>query len=376
VTQPSVLIGEINGVGWIKLNRPKVINSLNVEMVKLIYQQLQQWKDDKEVYLVCISGEGKKGLCAGGDMRTLYDLKESNVKEVAFDFFSTEYQMNITIHRYPKPVLVYMDGIVMGGGVGISIGGTHRIVTENTKWSMPEMNIGFYPDVGASYFLNKMPGCIGRYLALTSEIINASDAIYAGVADFYIDSKNWGELEYEILRKTWSSKSVQSELSKLIKKFSKPVNPELSYLAEVEEKINKHFAFDSLEEILSSLKNATNNGDKWAEKTIRTLLSKSPISLKVTLHQLKEGKTKSLVDCFKMELALSMNFMDNPDFYEGVRSVLVDKDRSPNWKYHRIEDISEESILNFFKWNEEYDVFTTFDRLDNEMKTSNLNYSC
>ncbi|MEH7014113.1 3-hydroxyisobutyryl-CoA hydrolase, partial [Neobacillus niacini] len=289
MTQPSVLIEVTNNVGWISLNRPKVLNSLNVEMVDLIHKQLQKWRDDQRISFVCITGEGTKGLCAGGDMRVFYDLKESNVNEAAFDFFSIEYQMDICIHHYPKPVLVYMDGIVMGGGVGISIGASHRIVTENTKWAMPEMNIGFYPDVGASYFLNKMPGAIGRYLALTSKIVNAFDIIYAGAADFYLDSSNWTELKSEILIKKWSTTSVDSELSKLIKKYSTHVQVDSSQLAILQEKINKHFVYDSIEEILYSLENADseNDGVHWTNETKRTLLSKSPISLKVTLHQLQ-----------------------------------------------------------------------------------------
>ena len=326
----------MNHVGWIRLNRPKVLNSLNLEMVELLYRKLQGWKDDPSISLVCMSGEGGKGFCAGGDMRSLYDLRESHVTETARSFFSTEYQLDLLIHSYPKPILVYMDGIVMGGGVGLAAGASHRIVTEKTKWAMPEMNIGFFPDVGASFFLNKMPGYTGRYLALTSEMIKAGDVIYSGGADYFIESNNWENIKADILLANWDNKLAGKELTILIEKYNRPTHQLSSPIAEYQEKINQHFSFDRMEDILSSLDNAASNGDQWSAETRKILLSKSPLSLKVTLSQLQHGKNKSLADCFRMEFDLSMNFMKNPDFYEGVRAVLVDKDRSPNWKRHDI----------------------------------------
>ncbi|NWQ43427.1 enoyl-CoA hydratase/isomerase family protein [Bacillus sp. EB106-08-02-XG196] len=364
----SVLTEIVNNVGFIRLNRPKVLNSLNVEMVKIIYEQLQNWQEDPEVAFVCITGEGKKGLCAGGDMRAFYDLKDKNGKEVAAEFFSIEYQMDLMIHRYSKPVLVYMDGIVMGGGVGLSIGGSHRIVTENTKWAMPEMNIGFFPDVGASYFLNQMPGCTGRYLALTSSIMKAEDVLYTGAADYYISSADWPALISEILSKKWTLLGAKTELNNLIEKYYKPCEMNLSSLSFSQEKIKQHFQFDTMEKILASIDYSItmDNDDHWAKEVKEILLSKSPISLKVTLIQLLEGKEKTLADCFKMEFALSMNFMDNDDFYEGVRSVLVDKDRSPKWRYPSLDKLGMGDILSYFRWDRNEEVFIALDKLDDK----------
>lgn len=358
-----VVVEVQNKVGWITLNRPKVLNSLNGEMVDIIFKALRSFQHDESIALVCIKGAGTKGLCAGGDMKSLYDLKDSNVEEVALRFFSTEYQMDLLLHFYPKPVLVFMDGIVMGGGVGISAGCSHRIVTERTKWAMPEMNIGFFPDVGASYFLNKMPGHTGRYLALTSKIIKAEDVIYAGLADSYVHSSDWSALEAEILSHDWNTSVADQELSELIKKYQVEVTPKDAHTYEVQEKINHHFGYQTMEEIIDSLRSSDG---EWEEETRKTLLEKSPISLKVTLKQLQLGKEKSLVDCYKMEMALSMNFMRNEDFYEGVRAVLVDKDRSPKWKFHTLESVTEKKVLDFFEWNNE-ETLSAFDCLQKRL---------
>lgn len=336
-----------------------------MDMVKIIYGALQEWTNDNEVSLVCITGEGTKGLCAGGDMKALYELREKNVQQVALDFFSIEYQMDLLLHHYPKPVLVLMDGIVMGGGVGISAGCSHRIVTENTKWSMPEMNIGFFPDVGASYFLNKMPGQSGRYLALTSSIIKAEDILYTGGADYILKSNTLPKLKEEMLTHDWKDSTAGSQLTELIQQYMETPEAEAPFHL-LQEKINQHFGFETLEEILASLEKSEG---QWEKETRKILLEKSPLSLKVTLSQLQKGKTMSLSDCFKMEMALSMNFMNNEDFYEGVRSVLVDKDRSPKWKYNVLEHISEDQVASFFAWQNE-EIFTAFDLIEKGLKQS------
>ncbi|SNT20021.1 Enoyl-CoA hydratase/isomerase [Anaerovirgula multivorans] len=318
-------------------------------MIETLYEILQEWEKDDQVTFICLEGEGQRAFCAGGDVRALYDLRNSNVEEHAHYFFETEYRMNRMMFTYPKPILVYMNGVVMGGGVGISVGASHRIVTEGTKWAMPEMNIGLYPDVGGSYFLNKMPGEIGRYLALISKTITASDVLYIGAADYYLNSDLWDNLKGVIMQNKWLGTTVKEELHQLILKFNQSME-NTSTLATLETTINKHFGFNSMEEIFNSLEKSAEEGDSWAKKTKEILLTKSPTSLKVTLRQLMEGKTKSLVDCFKMELDLSMNFMKSHDFFEGVRAVLVDKDQSPNWHPDTIEKVEEKDVESFFKY--------------------------
>ncbi|MFJ7724615.1 enoyl-CoA hydratase/isomerase family protein [Neobacillus sp. NPDC097160] len=345
------IISFINqGVGWLKLNRPQALNALSAEMVESLYATLDIWRADPKVSLICISGEGTKGLCAGGDMRFFYDHRNTNVVECAQRFFTTEYRMDLMIHQYPKPILVYMDGIVMGGGVGLSAGASERIVTEKTKWAMPEMDIGFFPDVGASYFLNQMPGHVGRYLALTGETIQAPDVIYGGAANRYMKSTLWEEFINEIQKKNWSLHNTRKQICELLDSFCSHQGEE-SPLSVLQAKIDKHFAYETVEEIVTSLGMAADLGDDWACKTKSIIQSKSPTSLKVTLSQLQKGKNQSLTSCLNMELALSMNFMQNHDFYEGVRSVLVDKDRNPHWRPNSLAEVSKEDVESYFHHN-------------------------
>jgi enoyl-CoA hydratase len=351
-TNEEVLFHVQNGVGHILLNRPKALNALSVHMVDEIEKKLVEWEHDSAVSLVLIEGAGEKGLCAGGDMRSFYDKRHENVEEHAITFFSTEYKMNLALHRYAKPILAYMDGIVMGGGIGISIFGSQRVVTERSKLSMPEMNIGFFPDVGGSYFLNQMPGHMGRYLALTAYVFNGADAIYLGAADYYIPSEKWEDVKHEIGAFDWATcqerGTVETKLKGILQQFTVEALPE-SPLKNVQEKVDCHFAHNSVANILASLEQAAAEGDEWAAETAKTLRSKSPISMAVALEQLIRGKNMNIADCFRMEMNMAMHFMHSHDFYEGVRSVLVDKDRNPQWNPATIEEVTREAVEAFFE---------------------------
>src|SRR5690625_1477612 len=195
-----------NGVATITLNQPKSINALSYNMLLPIKQKLIDWEKDKEVSIVILKGAGSKGFCAGGDIKTLYQARQGQKEmQAAEQFFEEEYETDQLVSQFSKPIIACIDGIVMGGGVGLSIGASHRIVTERTKWAMPEMKIGFFPDVGASFFLNQMPGHVGRYLALTSKIVNAEDAISIGAADYLIHTENWGDLRKNLSEINWST---------------------------------------------------------------------------------------------------------------------------------------------------------------------------
>ncbi len=337
------------GVGWIVLNRPEKLNALSVPMIDQLYALVRAWKQDPEVKLVVIEGAGEKAFSAGGDVRYLYDQKKSEVHAVAAPFFGTEYKMNMLLHTFGKPVVTFASGVVLGGGVGIAVSGTHRIVTEATKWAMPEMNIGLYPDVGGSYFLNKMPHAIGRYLALTSSMIKAADVLYAGAADYYMPSERWQALKHEIAAESWMDKSAE-KLETLIGKYEE-VCPETASFKTLYGTIEEHFMHDSLEEIVEALSTSAKAGDTWAESVRNLILEKSPTSLKVTLEQLVRGAGLPLKDCFIMELNMSMNFMDSHDFFEGVRSVLVEKDKHPNWKPATIAAVTREQVEAFFTYD-------------------------
>lgn len=344
--QATILYERTGKVCWVTLNRPRVLNSLSLDMIHSLYDQMKQWANDPDVALVILKGAGQKGLCAGGDIRALYDRGKGGDKSLARQFFSTEYALDRTIHEFPKPMLVYMDGIVMGGGVGLATGCSHRVVTEKTKWAMPEANIGFFPDVGASYFLNKMPGATGRYLSMTSTVISGSDAIYSGMADYYLPSEQWEGLTKAIRTQQWTAETAAAELDRLLEVHCTP--PPAPALAEKQAAIDRHFGHDTAEAIVASLQEAADEGDTWANETKSKLLAKAPTSLKVMLEQLRQGVGKSLAECLAMELNIALNFMTHDDFYEGVRAVLVDKDNRPVWQPASLGAVSKDKVASFF----------------------------
>jgi len=338
-----------NSVGWITLNRPNALNALTYEMVLEIRSKLEEWKNDKNVSLICITGAGEKALCAGSDIRAIYNEKSTrgDATALARAFFSAQYDMDYLIHNYPKPCIVIMDGIVMGGGVGISIGCSHRLVTENTKWAMPEMNIGFFPDVGASFFLNKMPGQVGRYLALTAETIAAADALYIGAADLYYSKEALEKCLTAIRSHEWTTGAVRETLENILRSYSSKC-PQSSFLSENQSRIDQHFGYEQVEDIMASLTQATLEKCEWSREKLTILKQKSPTSLKVALEQNRRGRSLSLEECFQMEVELGVQFMRQHDFFEGVRAVLVDKDRNPKWSPNQLEDVSLNMVEAYF----------------------------
>ncbi|PEA52629.1 3-hydroxyisobutyryl-CoA hydrolase [Bacillus pseudomycoides] len=334
-----------NGVATITLNRPKALNSISYEMIGPITQKLKEWEMDNQIHLVIIKGAGTKGLCAGGDIKTLYEARlHDSAMQKAEKFFEDEFQLDMLVYKFSKPIVACLDGFVMGGGVGLTYGASHRIVTERTKWAMPEMNIGFFPDVGSAYFLNKAPGYIGRYLALTASVIKAPDVLYINAADFYISSEKLGAFLNHIEQINWHTKDIHTALTELINDYSEvPVTE--SELSSFQTEINKHFSFHAIEEIIHSLEK---DASPFATQTKKTMLSKSPFSLKITLKQFIDGKEKTLEECFATDLVLAKNFLKHEDFFEGIRSVVIDKDQNPQYKYKHLEDVSDEVVNNFF----------------------------
>lgn len=348
MAENDVLFEENQGAGWVILNRPKALNALSLQMVKDIYNQLMVWAHNENISLVCIKSKSEKSFCSGGDVRAIYEsVKLNSDMIVPKEYFTTEYKMDLLIHEYNKPVLVFMDGIVMGGGVGLSVGARFRIITERTKWAMPEMNIGFFPDVGANYFLNQMPGRIGLYLALTAKIIMKGDILSTNMADYYLDSSRWIEVEEFIKAHTWRPENVENEMVEFLESICVR-SDQLPHDLNVE-KINHYFQYETIEQIIHSLDAAASNGDDWASETKNTLLKKSPTSLKVTLELMKRGKGKTLRESFAMDTEVALNFLHTEDFFEGVRAVLVDKNHMPKWKPASFSDISEEYINQFFQ---------------------------
>ncbi|MEY9977314.1 enoyl-CoA hydratase/isomerase family protein [Lysinibacillus sp. RC79] len=334
------------GAAIITLNRPKALNSLSTEMLKPIGEKLKEWEANDQIHLIILRGAGEKGFCAGGDIKTLYKARSSQEAfKNAEVFFEEEYLVDMAIYHYPKPIIACLDSIVMGGGIGLTYGATHRIVTERTKWAMPEMNIGFFPDVGAAYFLNKAPGFVGYYLALTASVIQAADVLFANGADSYMTSDNLQKFLARVEQMDWHAQETNIALNQLIETYSSKTLGN-SELASLQNEINQHFSKYTVEEIIESL---DNNSSKFSHETKQLLLSKSPSSLKITLKQLLDARDKTLEECFATDLILAKNFLNHEDFFEGVRSVVIDKDRNPQYTFKTLADFTDEDMEKFFQ---------------------------
>lgn len=341
MTEEVVFSTSENGVGIIRLNRPKALNSLTFNMVKVIRKKLQEWSTCEAVKVVAMRGTGDRGFCAGGDIKSVYEARNGkNELQEMRDFFAAEYAMDLEVANFNKPIIALLNGIVMGGGVGLSYGANIKIVTNRTLWAMPEMTIGFFPDVGAAYFLNKAPGFIGRFLALTATQINATDVLYINAASHFMSDEK-GDAFLTALE---SIELTDANIDDLLEQHV--AEPTVTgKLASVQKEIDSHFSFSTIEEIIQSLEKSDST---FAVETLETMKSKSPVSLKVTLKQLLKGQHQSLEECLTTDLVLASNFIQHPDFFEGIRSVVIDKDLKPNYHYKTLSDVSEDFINQFF----------------------------
>lgn len=338
----DILTGIEGALGRIRLNRPKAINALTLPMIEQIQAALTDFETTPEIAAVLISGEGERGLCAGGDIRALYDHGRDGFGE---KFFAAEYRMNAHIAAFEKPYIAIMDGITMGGGVGISAHGAIRIVTERTRLAMPETGIGFFPDVGGTWLLAHAPGEIGTFLGLTGESFGGADAIYAGLADHFITSENIPALIAKLseLPVTADIESVRS----VVQGFSIAVTPPL---AAHRTDIDLAFAHDSVEEIIAALD--TSAATEFAQQTLGILARKSPTSMKVTLRLLRLGRAStSLEECLQREFDASHAVMKSAEFYEGVRAAVVDKDRNPKWNPPTVQEVTPALVDSYFQHN-------------------------
>jgi enoyl-CoA hydratase/carnithine racemase len=302
------------GVATVTLERPQALNALSYEMVRGLAEWLDAWEPDARVQAIVLRGAGDKAFCAGGDVRALY-ASITGGDGAHRDFFEAEYALDFRIHTYPKPIAALMDGIVMGGGMGLAQGAALRLVGERTRMAMPETMIGLFPDVGGSYFLSRCPGELGTYLGLVGPTIHAADAIYCGLADAYIGP-------------------------------AAPVDPSLAALRPA---IDRHFAHDRVDAIMASLEGESAPAWRdWAVRTREALERRSPTMLAVTLEQLRRGATMALEDCLRMELDLVRASIGHGDIVEGIRAQIIDKDNRPRWNPPRIEDVTRASVEAFF----------------------------
>ncbi|XP_052531987.1 3-hydroxyisobutyryl-CoA hydrolase, mitochondrial isoform X2 [Tympanuchus pallidicinctus] len=344
-SEADVLLQKKGGAGIITLNRPKVLNALSLRMIQQIYPQIKAWEQDPETFLIIIKGTGEKAFCAGGDVRAIADAGKAGDR-MTRDYFREEYTLNNAVGTCKKPYVALIDGITMGGGVGLSVHGHFRVATERTVFAMPETAIGLFPDVGGGYFLPRLSGKIGYLLALTGFRLKGRDVLKAGIATHFVESEKLPDLEKDLIALKSPSKENIADLLNSYHMQTKIDQEKEFVLDEHMEKINSIFSAKSMEEIVQKLKQ---DGSPFAMKQLETINKMSPTSLKLALRQLREGASLSLQDVFTMEYRLSQACMRGHDFYEGVRAVLIDKDQSPRWKPAALEEVSDEFVDNCFK---------------------------
>ncbi|MGZ5182630.1 MAG: enoyl-CoA hydratase/isomerase family protein [Ramlibacter sp.] len=338
----SDVVARVQGrAGQITLNRPRALNALSLQMIRDVASALLEWQDDPRVEVVVVRGQGKDGpfgaFSAGGDIRFFHQAAHAGDPALE-DFFTEEYTLNHLVHGYRKPYVAFMDGVVMGGGMGISQGAHSRIVTERTKMGMPETNIGLFPDVGGGYFLSRCPGRLGEYLALTGEVFGAAQALEAGLADAQLPSHELAAL--------WDRFSAEGAAAMPARQL-----PPAGHLTALRHEIDHVFALPSVPAIVHALEAGTSD---WARQTAALLRKRSPLMLHVTLEQLRRARALDLAGDLRMERDIVRHcFRLRPgaasETIEGIRALAVDKDHAPRWNPPRIEDVTPEMVAPFFE---------------------------
>lgn len=349
------ILGTVSGksIGVVTLNVEPALNALNLTMVQAMTAQLLAWQQDDSVACIVLEGSGDKAFCAGGDVRAIYQAsiaKPGEMTQEASDFFTQEYQLDYLLHSFGKPVLVWANGIVMGGGLGLMAGASHRVLTERSRIAMPEVTIGLYPDVGGSYFLNRMPAHTGKFLGLSAYNMNAADAYYVGLGNFYVNSDD-KELMFDAMAEVNWGDDVDANhgaLSALLERQGQEVSIPLgdSVLAQHQGLINDLMT-GSITEVhskLSALEVTDEPAFDWLKRAKKTALAGSTLSWLLIDEQAKLGTELSLKQCFQWELGISVNCCSMGDFCEGVRALLIDKDRSPKWQYPGLSQVPPEAI--------------------------------
>jgi enoyl-CoA hydratase/carnithine racemase len=339
-----------NHIAFITLNRPKALNALSFEMIGELRPLLEGFTRNELVNAVLIRGAGEKAFCAGGDIRALYDSYRS-AGNLHLEFFAAEYPLDYLLRYYPKPYIALVDGIAMGGGMGVAQGSRLRIVGDRTRLAMPEVGIGFFPDVGASFFLSRLAGSLGLYLALTGTQIRAADSLYVGLADYYLAPNAIKQLEstLDALQWTWGSAGESfAEIERAVRGLSS--NPGAAPLEPLRAAIDEHFAAPSIEAIMASLGREIRPGlSAWADETLQLMRARSPTMLAVALEQLKRGRLLNFAQCLRMEFGMARQCFEQGDFIEGVRALVIDKDNAPRWRRARIEDVSAADVEAIFE---------------------------
>lgn len=348
-------------IGHATLNKPAALNALGIDMIELLGPQLEAWQSDDDIACVVLDGEGDKAFCAGGDVVAMYKAMAEMPGQMPPSlerFFTEEYKLDYLIHTFSKPVVLWGNGIVMGGGLGLMSGASHRIVTESSRIAMPEITIGLYPDVGGSWFLNKMPGGSGMFLGLTGASINAADALYIKLADHFVPHDQKAEFISSLGSINWgNSQSLNHEkLTDLCCQYHNQFKAQLpqgnvqSHQSVLDDLTNA----GDLEQIVDAILSHDGGDDKWFRRAQKSLASGSPITMHLVYQQLKRGAGLTLADCFRMELNMSCRCGEIGEFQEGVRALLIDKDNTPAWHFSSLKVVDSQVIDSFFasRWND------------------------
>jgi enoyl-CoA hydratase len=339
--EPDLIVRREGAAGVIRLNRPKAINAVTLEMFRDTDKALDRFESDPAVGLILLEGAGERGLCAGGDIRALYESSKER-GDLGKILWREEYILNARIAKFPKPYVAFMDGIVMGGGVGLAAHGSHRIVTDRTKLAMPEVGLGFFPDVGGTWLLSRSPGEIGTYFGLTGQTMNGPDAVYAGFADAVVPSARLAGLREALTKIRAGARSA--DVKTAIDGFA--TGETSGPVAALQASIDNWFAHDRMEDIFAALHL---DGSELALSTLKTLNEKSPRGMVVTLKLLRLARAaSSLQECLVREYRAALEVFASDDFREGVRAAVIDKDRNPRWSPPRIEDVTPEMVSPYF----------------------------
>lgn len=329
-------------LGIITLNRPAVLNSLNYDMLSAMQKKLHAWAEASAIKAVVIRAAEGRAFCAGGDIRLVYERARHHQPEMT-DFFYHEYQLNRFIHHFPKPYIALLDGITMGGGVGVSIHGSHRVATDRLLFAMPETGIGFFPDVGGTYFLPRLPSLFGYYLGLTGARLKVDDCIMQGIATHKVDQASLPAI-LTALQETAFTADAKQSVSTILAEFEVPANQNTE-LQQAEKALAACFKHDSIEAILSALQTST---ESVCRDAAAMLAMKSPTSLKVTLQALTTGKNMNFDACMRQEFRLVTRFLLAHDFIEGIRAAIIDKDQKPRWQPATLSEVTPQSVNDYF----------------------------
>lgn len=339
MTEPAEVLFELRGrAGLITLNRPQALNALTHGMCLAMERQLLAWADDPAIAHVVVRGAGERAFSAGGDIRHIYEMgKAGNPRQI--DFFRDEYRLDTLIKRYPKPYTALIDGIVMGGGVGVSVNGRYRVATDTITFAMPEVGIGHFPDVGATFFLPRAPGELGMFLALTGGRLKQADSLFAGIVTHAVPRDALADLEAALVD--------AADPAPVLARFHADPGP--APIASRLALIDSAFSAESVSAILARLDASTGADAGWAASTAASIRAKSPTSLEIAYRQMRRGRLASFEDCMRMEFRIVSRLLKGEDFYEGVRAVIIDKDNQPRWRPAHLAEVRREDIEAHFE---------------------------